>query len=175
MRFVRTVVPTMMLILATRLWAGGNPIEDVKLTPPEPIPDNSGKYYCPYTSDEVLAEWTDKIVKLKAGQAIGSAAGQAAAQAAGSGGAGSLFSALGKSAGRKKALEAVGGWEGIKATSDLSFKTLDDLCVYVYAKYKDNEHYDHAVSALKTLYPDLENGFSMRVYAAKKKAYKAGQ
>ena len=129
---------------------------------PEPIRGCSGRYMCPYTSDGVVAEWVDKGMHAKMGATIGKTAGAYAGQKAfeqipfvG----GILGSKVGEAAGRAIAIEACGGWDYIKKTSDLSFNSVDKLAVYLYAKYSTNEHYSQVLKATKEIYPDLEKRY----------------
>ncbi|MEN8190699.1 MAG: hypothetical protein ABFS19_12710 [Thermodesulfobacteriota bacterium] len=123
--------------------------------------DNSGLFLCPFTQDDVLAEWTDNAINAKLGSAIGSTAGtlagqQVLEQAPIVGGV--VGSYLGIEAGRLIALEAAGGEEFIRETSDISFNMIDDLAVYLYARFSHLEHYPEALSALLEIYPNLKEG-----------------
>lgn len=131
-----------------------------QLKAPEPIHGNSGKYMSPYTSDGTLAEWTDKAINAKLGSAIGKNVGAYAGQKAvesipfiG----GFLGNMAGEAIGRKIAIEASGGWDYIKTTSDLSFDNPDDLSVYLYVKYSRHEHYNDALDALLEIYPEMKD------------------
>lgn len=132
---------------------------------PEPIPDNSGKYMSPYTSDGVVAEWVDKAIKAKMGAQVGGMIGAYAGQKAmeqvpfiG----GFLGQKAGEAMGREIAVKASGGWEYIKETSDLSFHTVDQLSVWMYATHSANEHYAEVLSAVQEIYPEMKQ----RYYAA---------
>ena len=48
---------------------------------------------------------------------------------------------------RQAAIKACGGWEYIKSTSDISFNSLDNMAVYIYAKYSNYAHYSEALKA----------------------------
>lgn len=139
------------------------------LTPPTGIPDNSGKYMAPYTSDGVVAEWVDKAVKAKMGSAVGGAIGAYAGQQAmknipfiG----GMLGQKLGESMGREIAIKSAGGWELIKKTSDISFNTVDELSVWMYAKYSTNEHYAEVLKATQEIYPEMKQRYFAAIQAA---------
>jgi hypothetical protein len=141
---------------------------------PVPIQGNSGQYMSPYTSDGVLAEWVDKAVNAKMGAAIGSAAGAYAGRKAlehvpfiG----GFLGQKVGNAAGRTIAIKASGGMEYIKATSDLSFHTMNDLAVYMYANYGGTENYQSALEATWELYPELKQGYFQAITSASRRAY----
>lgn len=135
----------------------------------KPIEGNSGEYMSPFTSDGVLAEWVDKAVNAKMGAAIGGTVGAYAGQKlaeqipfVGSW----LGQSLGNSAGRMIALEASGGEEFIKESSDLSFNSLSDLAVYMYANHSSSEHYQDALEATWEIYPDLKQSYMQALYAA---------
>jgi len=105
---------------------------------PTPLLDNSGEYMCPFTQDEVMAEWTDNAINAKMGAAIGGTIGALAGQQlleqipfVG----GFIGATVGKAIGRKIAVEAAGGEEFIRETSDISFTELDDMAVYMYVKF----------------------------------------
>ncbi|EUC71081.1 hypothetical protein Y017_07455 [Alcanivorax sp. 97CO-5] len=122
------------------------------------IPDNSGEYMNPWTSDGVLAEWVDKAINAKMGSAIGSAAGAYAAQKAldnvpfvG----GFLGSKVGKKVGHSAAISASGGMEYIRETSDQSFRNLDDMARYLNAVHANNGNFQDAVKAADAIYPGL--------------------
>jgi hypothetical protein len=138
---------------------------------PPPLPNNSGKYMAPYTSDGVVAEWVDKAVKAKLGSAIGGQIGAYAGQKAleqipffG----GMIGQKAGEAIGREIAVKAAGGWESIKGSSDLSFNSVDDLAVWMYAKFSTNEHYSEVLAAAQGIYPDLQQRYSAAIIEAAK-------
>lgn len=134
--------------------------EPSQIAPPTPISDNSGSYMCPYTSDGVVAMWVDKAVNAgaasQAGGAIGAYAGAKALEQVPFLG-GFLGAQLGAAMGRKIAIESSGGWEYIKETSDLSFNSLEDMSVWLYATKSTNEHYDQVFKATCGIYPELKD------------------
>jgi hypothetical protein len=143
-----------------------------QVTAPTPLQNNSGKYMAPYTSDGVVAEWVDKAVKAKMGAAIGANVGAYAGQKAleqvpfiG----GFIGEKAGKAIGREIAVKSSGGWEAIKGSSDLSFETVDDLAVWMYAKYSTNEHYANVLSATQGIYPDLAERYHHAIQIAAQK------
>tara|TARA_B100000676_G_C18090709_1_gene859443 strand:+ start:141 stop:1601 length:1461 start_codon:yes stop_codon:yes gene_type:complete len=122
------------------------------------IPDNSGEYMNPWTSDGVLAEWVDKAINAKMGSAIGSAAGAYAAQKAldnvpfiG----GFLGSKVGKKVGHSAAISASGGMDYIRETSDQSFRSLSDMARYLKAVHATNSNFQDAIKAADAIYPGL--------------------
>jgi len=105
---------------------------------PTPITGNTGAYLSPYTSDGVAAKWVDNAVKAELGAGIGEAAGSyLGAQAMGQvplvGGL--LGDYAGKAIGRGIAIKMAGGEDYMKQTSDLSFNSIDDLAVWMYATH----------------------------------------
>ncbi len=140
-----------------------------ELVAPSPIEDNSGEFMSPYTSDGVVAKWCDKAVNASAGSAIGGAAGaivgqQVLKQVPFVGGF--LGNTAGKAIGRKMAIEASGGWEYIKETSDLSFNSLDDMAVWLYVTHSTNEHYQAVYKAVGNIYPDFKERYYPAIQAA---------
>ena len=143
-----------------------------QIAAPAPIEGNEGKYMSPYTTDGVVAEWVDKAMKAKMGSAIGGAIGAYAGQKAmeqipflG----GFLGQKAGEAMGREIAVKASGGWEYIKSTSDLSFNTVEELSVWMYATHSENEHYAEVLAAVQEIYPEMKQ----RYYAAIQNAPRA--
>lgn len=141
-----------------------------ELVAPAPIMGNSGKYMSPYTSDGVLAPWVDKAINAKLGATIGKTVGTYAGQQAlgmipfvG----GVLGSYAGEAAGRAIAIEASGGWDYIKSTSDLSFNSADDMAVFLYVQHSSHEHYKNALSATCEIYREVCKRYSSAIQSAK--------
>lgn len=134
------------------------------------IPNNSGQYMSPYTSDAVTAEWVDKAINAKMGSAAGSAVGAAAGAYAGRKAfenipGGSLFgsfmggmagSKAGKSMGRDAAIAASGGWDYIRATSDQSFQSVQHMARWLVATHGGNPNFQEVINATLQIYPDLQ-------------------
>jgi hypothetical protein len=144
-----------------------------QLTAPQPILGNTGKFMCPYTSDEVLAEWVDNAMKARAagkiGGAVGAYAGAKALEQVPL--VGGIFGKMvGNKIGKEIAIKCAGGRGFICDSSDLSFNSQDDLAVYLYVKYSDNEHYQDALKATFGIYPDFEERYSVALYRASKNA-----
>lgn len=125
---------------------------------PEPIYGNTGEFMSPYTEDGVVADWVDKAINAKLGAAIGSQAGAYVGRKAlenvpffG----GMLGQRAGDAAGRAVAIQASGGWEHIRATSDLSFASLEDMSVYLYAVHSSHPHFDKVLEATYEIYPEM--------------------
>jgi hypothetical protein len=133
-----------------------------QIVAPTPISGNDGEYMCPYTQDDVVAPWVDKAINASMGSTLGKTAGaylgsELCENVPLIGGL--LGSTVGEHVGRKIAIESCGGWEYIKSTSDLSFNSIDDLAVWLYATKSDNEHYDEVLKATWEIYPKLEDRY----------------
>lgn len=130
------------------------------------IPNNSGAFMNPWTSDDVLADWIDKAINAKIGSATGSVVGAAAGAYAankvlenvpfGSFLGGMVGSSIGKNTGRNMAIEASGGMEYIRQSSDQSFRTLADMAAYLKSTYSNNSNYADAINAADIIYPGLK-------------------
>lgn len=129
---------------------------------PQPIYGNTGEFMSPYTEDGVVAGWVDKAVNAKLGAAIGSQAGAYAGRKLMENVpffGGMLGQKVGDAAGRKIAIEASGGWEYIKESSDLSFNSLNDLAVYMYAHHSSHPDYQKVLEATWEIYPELQTAY----------------
>jgi hypothetical protein len=149
-----------------------------EIVPPEPIYGNTGEFMSPYTEDEVLAEWVDKAVNAKAGAQIGGAIGAYAGSKAlemipfvG----GIMGQYAGEQIGRQIAITAAGGMEFIVSSSDLSFNNLDNLSVFLYAKYSTSEHFQDALDATMEIYPDLKTLYFPAISKASSQAPSAAE
>jgi hypothetical protein len=134
------------------------------------IANNSGTYLSPYTSDGVTAEWVNKAINAKMGSSVGSAVGAAAGAYAGRkalesvpGGSllGSLFGGMagskaGKNVGRDAAIEASGGWDYIRQTSDLSFRSVDDMARWMTTVHGQKSNFQEVINATLQVYPELQ-------------------
>ena len=124
----------------------------------------------PWTSDDVLADWIDKAINAKIGSATGSVVGAAAGAYAankvlesvpfGSFFGGMIGSSIGKSTGRNMAIEASGGMEYIRQSSDQSFRTLADMAAYLKSTYSNNGNYADAINAADIIYPGLKEAIN---------------
>ncbi|TQV74783.1 hypothetical protein FLL45_07415 [Aliikangiella marina] len=138
------------------------PPAPMQVLAPQPIEGNGGEFLSPFTSDGVTAKWVDKAQSAETGAAVGSAAGAYAGQKLaenipffGS----MLGSEVGNAAGREIAIQASGGWEYIKETSDLSFNSLRDMAIWMYANHSSNKHYAEVLTATQAIYPDLKESY----------------
>ena len=134
------------------------------------LESNRGAYLSPYTSDGVAAEWVDKAINARMGAATGSAVGAAAGAYAGrkalesvpgGGMLGSLLGGMmgsdaGKGVGRDTAIQASGGWDYIRSTSDLSFRSVDDMARWLLNEHGDNPTFAEVIKATSAVYPDLQ-------------------
>ena len=163
-RVVKFFIVTMSVVLLTATFGCAPHIaRPDQMVAPEPIYGNTGKFMSAYTSDDVLAEWVDCAIKAKDASSIGGAAGAFAGQEAlkqipfvG----GILGDAVGKKIGLEIAIKAAGGWDHIRQTSDLSFNSPDNLAVYLYVKHSRDEHYQDALNAEFSIYPDFKQEYS---------------
>lgn len=130
------------------------------------IKNNSGEYLSPYTSDGVTAEWVNQAINAGIGAQVGTVAGAATASVvaeqfsdsfAAVALVGMAGSAIGEAVGRRAAIEASGGWEHIRATSDMSFNSLADMARYLRLKHSNDENFDEVFTATRQVYPNLAN------------------
>ena len=134
------------------------------------IENNSGAYLSPYTSDGVTAEWVNKAINAKMGSSAGSAVGAAAGAYAGRkalesvpGGSllGSFFGGMagskaGKNVGRDAAIQASGGWDYIRETSDLSFRSVNDMARWMTSVHGQKSNFQDVINATLQVYPELQ-------------------
>lgn len=136
---------------------------------PQPIMGNSGKYMSPYTEDGTVAPWVEKGRSASTGSAIGgfvgAQAGQKMAEQIPFVG-GFLGKSVGESAGRAIALQMVGGEAFIRANSDMSFNSVQDLAVYMYAKNSGHKDYAEALKLTQEIYPELKTAYLPAIYQA---------
>ncbi|HAD45012.1 MAG TPA: carboxyl-terminal protease-like protein, partial [Alcanivorax sp.] len=128
------------------------------------------EYLSPYTSDGVTAEWVNKAINAKMGSAAGSAVGAAAGAYAGRkalesvpGGSliGSFFGGMagskaGQNVGRDAAIQASGGWDYIRETSDLSFRSLNDMARWMTTVHGQKSNFQEVLNATLQVYPELQ-------------------
>ncbi|WP_300523419.1 PDZ domain-containing protein [Alcanivorax sp.] len=130
------------------------------------IKDNSGQFLSPYTSDGVTAEWVNKTINVSMGKATGSAVGGVAGAYAANkvlenvpfGGmlGGFLGSKAGKAVGGNTALEASGGWDFIRSSSDLSFNSMNDMARWLATTHSDKSNFVDVIKAADKIYPGLQ-------------------
>lgn len=134
------------------------------------IDGTGGQYMSPYTSDGVTAEWVNKAINANIGATVGSGAGAAAGAYAANkaldsvpfGGliGGMIGSSVGESVGRETAIEASGGWQYIRSTSDQSFRSLSDMASYLKAVYGSEPTFADAMAATAQVYPDFADALA---------------
>jgi hypothetical protein len=136
---------------------------------PAPIVGNSGKYMSPFTEDGTVAAWVEKGKSARAGSSVGAFIGAQAGQKVAENipfVGGFLGQAIGESAGRAIALKMVGGEEFIRANSDISFNSVQDLAVYMYAKNSAHKDYAEALSLTQEVYPELKTAYYQAITTA---------
>lgn len=132
-------------------------VAQLRAAAPQPIEGNSGLFMSPFTSDGVTAEWVTKSMKVQASGDIGGAVGQIAANQLLSNipFAGMFAGGAAKRLARAAAMNAIGGAEFIKSSSDLSFNSLEDMAKYMYAYHSDHAEYGRIVKATAAIYPEF--------------------
>ncbi|RMF18819.1 MAG: hypothetical protein D6761_01660 [Candidatus Dadabacteria bacterium] len=162
-------MPRLLLLLLLALTSACASLPEVKPSAPrmlrgyEYIPDNTGRYQCPYTHDGVLAEWVDKAVSARAGAQIGKAVlgatGGIVGQVKGDSVTGligrTLGQLIGNAAGRAATLKRIGGWETVRETSDISFMSIESMARFLARFYKHHPHFDLAVDLTGEIYPEF--------------------
>ena len=81
-----------------------------------------------------------------------------------------LGQAAGESLGREVALEAAGGEEVLRDTSDISFNSLQELAVWMYVNHSSHPHYQDALDSAMAVYPELKTVYSQALYTASAQA-----
>ncbi|QBM18739.1 hypothetical protein MARI_28810 [Marinobacter sp. JH2] len=129
------------------------------------IRNNTGQFMSPYTSDGVTAEWVNKAINANIGATTGSAVGAVAGAYAankvlesvpfGSFLGGMIGSKVGKEAGRSTAIDSIGGWEYVRSTSDMSFRSLADMARYLKAEHGSDPNFNDVMTATSQIYPEF--------------------
>jgi hypothetical protein len=136
---------------------------------PQPIVGNSGKYMSPYTEDGTVAAWVEKGRNAGMGASLGGFVGAQAGQKVAENipfVGGFLGQKLGETAGRAIALKMVGGEEFIRANSDLSFNSVNELAVYMYAKNSAHKDFAEALKLTQDIYPELKTAYYPAIISA---------
>jgi hypothetical protein len=139
------------------------------LRAPTPIMGTTGKFMSPYTEDGTVALWVEKGRAASAGAGIGGFVGAQAGQKLAENipfVGGMLGQAVGESAGRAIALKMVGGEEFIRANSDMSFNSVDELAVYMYVKNSSHKDYTDALKLTQDIYPELKTRYAAAIITA---------
>lgn len=143
----------------------------VTVPAPQPLTDNSGKYFVPYTAKGELTDWATKALNAQLGAAAGAKVGEEAGKVLASKiPFGGLMAGAAKKKGKELgAIAALGGADFIKKSSQLSFTHLDDYVVYLHMSHAGSPNYAQALATAMSIYPELEKGYP----AALKRAYAA--
>lgn len=155
------------------------------LRPPTPIQGTAGKFMSPFTSDGVTAGWVTKSMQVQAAGAVGSMAGSYAGDKVANQAASHLASAVpipgmsflaqkagkaaGQAAGHGIALQAIGGEAFLKSSTDLSFNTLEDMAVFMYANYYSHADYQKIAAATAAIYPEFPTVYQKAIQTASRK------
>lgn len=140
---------------------------------PQPIAGNTGNYMSPFTEDGTVAPWVEKGKSARAGSAVGSFLGAQAGQKLAENIpfiGGFIGQKVGETAGRAIALKMVGGEEFIRANSDISFNTVQELAVYMYAKNSAHKDFAEALELTQEIYPDLKTAYYPAIVSASEQA-----
>ena len=141
---------------------------------PTPQLNNSGKYLSPYTSDGTIAPWVRNARAAGAGASIGGFVGRQAGERAlksvplvG----GMLGKKAGSTAGRKIAIEMVGGESALKSGSDISFARAEDLAVFLYAFQPTDSseiaQKQQVIGLTQKIYPDVLDKWTKSISKAR--------
>lgn len=144
-----------------------------KIIAPRPIAGSNGSYKSPFTSAGGIAPWAqERKTEMDNGSDLAASAGGAVGQHIANkaldfvpfGLGGMIGRNAGESAGRaatRKAIEpALPTMEVVQATSDISFNTLDELAVYMYAKNSSHPQYARVLALAQRVYPDLQQTYA---------------
>ena len=125
----------------------------------EPIDGTEGKYVLPYTSDGVLTEWVELAIDAGIGKDLGGLVGSLVGRQLVSGipfiGS-TIGNNVGETMGKSMAIDAIGGIEALKESSDLSFNSLEEMSRYLYKNHSDHPYYLPAIKATMVFYPELK-------------------
>ena len=122
----------------------------------------TGLYMSPFTSDGVTAGWITKSLQVKAAGQIGSMAGNYLGQKAMENVpfvGGFLGKKAGEALGRQAALSAIGGEEFLRASSDLSFNSAQELVDWTMGNYGAREDINQVMQAVIAIYPDVQTPY----------------
>lgn len=131
------------------------PAADI-LTVPEPVAGSAGQFMSPFTEDNTVAPWVRKGAAAGVVANVGSAIGSMAASSSDNVFLALAGAVIGEVAGKGLAIEAMGGWETIKAESDLSFNSMRDMAIYLHANNAGHRDYQRVLQATYLLYPELQ-------------------
>ncbi|MDO9249111.1 MAG: hypothetical protein Q7U11_21850, partial [Phenylobacterium sp.] len=72
---------------------------------------------------------------------------------------GFLGKKAGAAMGRGIALKAIGGEEFLRASTDLSFDSLNDMALFMYVNHSANPEYQKILDATYAIYPDFQTAY----------------
>lgn len=150
-----------------------------KIIAPPPIAGNSGKYMSPFTAAGAVALWAQQPAAEKdngsdlaanVGSAIGQHIGNKVLENIPFG----LGGMVGKQAGelaartatRKNIEPELPSMDAVKASSDISFNSLDKLAVYMYVKNSNHIEYERALELIQRIYPELRQAYTPAIEKA---------
>lgn len=138
------------------------------LESPTPMQGSKGKFLNPYLASGNLAPWADR--GLHADRDMINVPGKVAAGVVGAVDPTGLASMGLESAVRQDAaVQAAGGIENMKATSETSFDRHEDFAVYLYVNHSRKPEYKSLTRFLAELYPDVAMNYDGDIRKAKKK------
>lgn len=169
MKKILSALTLALLLSACATVSGPQLAAPTALRAPTPIMGNTGKFMSPYTEDGTVAAWVEKGRAASAGAGVGGFLGAQAGQKLAENipfVGGMIGKSIGETAGRAVALKMVGGEEFIRANSDLSFNTVQDLAVYMYVKNSAHKDYQEALKLAQAIYPELQEAYYPAIAAA---------
>jgi hypothetical protein len=129
---------------------------------PTPIAGNTGRFMSPFTEDGTVAKWVEKGRAASAGANVGGFLGAQAGQKMAENIpfiGGFIGQQVGEKVGREVALNMVGGEAFIRESSDLSFNSVEDLALYMYAKNSTHKDYPQVLELTEKIYPELQKAY----------------
>ena len=146
----------------------------VEIEPAKGIRGTSGHYLSPYTEEGSKTQWLDDILTAKeekGGFECKKKSGSVNVPVVGA-----LMGATGaKSCEQKGMLKAAGGWDDIKDNSEVSFRKVEDMAIYLHALHHEEENYPEVLAVAMTLYPELEDKYQRALSRAQISALRASR
>lgn len=159
-----------------------------KITAPTPISGNSGNYMSPFTATGAIAPWAVKVeatadngsdLAANVGGVVGQEVGRKALDFIPFGLGGMVGREVGSQAGRSATRTTIQpripSAEEARGTSDISFKTADELAVYMYARHSSHSEYARILALTKTVYPELAQVYAPAIARAAQSSDHEGQ
>ncbi|MEM9378580.1 MAG: hypothetical protein AAGB93_01430 [Planctomycetota bacterium] len=144
------------------------PLPDpVLVESPAPRSDAGGRFVSPYLDSGELTAWAAGAIEAGAHVDAATALGLQRDDIVGSGLAlvGRAFTGDAEEA-SETTLAAVGGWETIRSTSNVSFDSADGLAAYLYGEHLRSGSFPAALKLTFDLYPEVEATFFSSVRSA---------